>query len=163
MNTIMSDFKNRLINKQNDKTKISKPEINAGPYCLLIPIFLMVSLLCGCGIREASIEKIRDMEFTVLAEDEIPVEYLDFIMENKSQPMKLTYCTEDYLYIAVGYGQQETGGYSISVDDFYLTENGIYIDTTLHGPSVSETSVEGFSYPYIVVKTELMDVPVIFQ
>lgn len=130
----------------------------------VISMLICVSILVtGCGLREGSLDKIRDLDFTVLSESEVPMEYLDFIVENKTQPMKLTYCTDDYLYIAVGYGEQETGGYSISIDDFYLTENGIFIDTTLHGPAASEASVEGNSYPYVVVKTEKMDVPVIFQ
>lgn len=129
----------------------------------MLGIIITMMLFCGCGIREGSLDKVRDIDFTVLPESEIPVEYLNFIEENKSQPMKLTYCTEEYLYIAVGYGQQETGGYSISIDDLYLTENSVVINTTIHGPSVSEASVEGFSYPYVVVKTEKVDLPVIFE
>lgn len=63
----------------------------------------------------------------------------------------------------VGYGEQESGGYSIAVKELYLTENAIVADTELIGPqSGEETGVEK-SYPYVVVKTEYLEHPVIFQ
>ena len=51
-----------------------------------------------------------------------------------SQPFKLTYTDDKNLYIAVGYGAQPTGGYSISIRELYLTENSIVLATELMGP-----------------------------
>ena len=119
--------------------------------------------LTGCTIKDGSDMRLRDVEFTVLAEDEIPPEFLDFIIGKQSDPFKLTYTTDQYLYIAAGYGKQETGGYSIAVKDCYMTENALVFDTELIGPSASEDSIPGASYPYIVIKTERTDATVIFQ
>ena len=130
-------------------------------FCLMV--LGMFGLLMGCTVREGSRNKVRDLDYTVLPEAEIPQEFYDFIYENKETPMKLTYITEDAIYVCVGYGQQETGGYSISVEEFYETTDGIVIDTTLIGPTVSETQVATNSYPFLVIKTEKMDVPVIFE
>lgn len=127
----------------------------------LLGMALFCLLFTGC-IREGSLERIRDLEFTVLPQSEIPLEYLDFIEANKAQPLKLTYMTEEYMYIAVGYGEQSVGGYSISVDELYLTENAIVIDTTLHGPKESELE-EIASYPYLVVKLEKIELPILFK
>ena len=63
----------------------------------------------------------------------------------------------------VGYGEQATGGYSISVNELYLTENSIVIDTELKGPEKGETVGVEKSYPYIAVQTEYLENPVIFQ
>ncbi len=125
---------------------------------------VMMIFLSACSvIREDTAEKIRDMDFTVLPEEEIPEEFLEFILDKNGEPFKFTYKTEEYLYIAVGYGEQPTGGYSIAVNEFYLTENAIMLDTELIGPSVSEDQLLTPSYPFIVIKTEKMEQPVIFR
>lgn len=120
-------------------------------------------LLIGCTIKEGSDMRLRDVEFTVLAEDEIPPEFLEFITGKQADPFKLTYTTDQYLYIAAGYGKQDSGGYSIAVKDCYMTENALVFDTELIGPSASENNMPGASYPYIVIKTEKTDATVIFQ
>ena len=59
-----------------------------------------------------------------------------------------------------------SGGYSITVNDLYLTENAVYVDTTLLGPDPAESAgikKNTPSYPYIVLKTEFVDKPVIFN
>ena len=63
----------------------------------------------------------------------------------------------------MGYGEQMTGGYSIEVRELYLTENAIVIDTELKGPQKGEEVGVEKSYPYIVVRTEYLENPVIFQ
>ena len=78
-------------------------------------------------------------------------------------PFKLTYTDDQNLYRVVGYGEQETGGCSISVKELYLTENAIVADTELLGPESAEQAGTEKSYPYIVVKTEYLEEPVIFQ
>ena len=56
-------------------------------------------------------------------------------------------------YIAAGYGEQMSGGYSIVVDDLFLSDNAIIFATTLKGPE-SERKGDKPTYPYIVVKME---------
>ncbi|MBP3470067.1 MAG: protease complex subunit PrcB family protein [Lachnospiraceae bacterium] len=131
---------------------------------ILMMLLLAVGILLpGCTIKDGGDEKLRDVEFTVLSEEEIPPEFLDFIIGKQSQPFKLTYTTDEYLYIAAGYGEQTTGGYSISVKDCYMTENALVFDTELLGPSASEDSIPGASFPYIVIKVEKTDMTVIFK
>ena len=79
-------------------------------------------------------DKVRDLDFTVAGDMDVPDELKKLIAEKQQQPFKLTYSDEQNLYIAVGYGVQPTGGYSISVNDLYLTDNSIVINTELKGP-----------------------------
>ena len=97
--------------------------------CLLL--FACSCCLAGCGAEET----------------DIPKEFLAVIEEKKETMFKLTYTDKEYLYIGAGYGVQETGGYSISVNDCYLTKNAIYFDTTLIGPSKGEKINQVKSYP----------------
>lgn len=119
-------------------------------------------LLCGCG-SDAGEEKVKDLEFTVVEEKSIPGELAKLIGEKKLNEFRLTYTDDESLYLVTGFGEQETGGYSISVNACYLTETSIIFDTTLLGPSKDETVQQKASYPYIVVKTEKREEPVIFK
>ena len=124
---------------------------------------MLVFLLCGCQITEGKTEKLRDLEFTVVGEDRQPEELKQILEEKKKEEFKMTYTDQEFLYICIGYGEQSTGGYSIAVGDLYLTENAIYVDTNLIGPSAQEKGKEGVSYPYIVLKTEFLDKTVVFD
>ena len=93
---------------------------------------------------------------------EPPKELYDILEEKKTESFKLTYEEDDKLYLCVGYGQQESGGYSIAVNDLYLTENAIYFDTSLIGPGPEEAKGE-VSNPYLTVQTKYLDKPVVFQ
>lgn len=128
---------------------------------LIVLVFIFT--LTGCTMEEESNEKLRDLEFTIVEESDIPEELLQIIDEKKSGEFKITYTDNENLYICVGYGEQKTGGYSIAVNELYLTSNAIYIDTNLIGPSKDENISEALSYPYVVVKTEYMDKSVVFE
>ncbi len=128
---------------------------------------LLVGALCvsviACGKKQDPMEKIKDLEFTVIAEDKLPEELLTMIEEKKETAFKMTFQDQGFLYICVGYGQQETAGYSISVNALYETSNAIYIDTNLMGPGPEEKGKNALTYPYIVVKTENVEKPVVFD
>ena len=128
---------------------------------------LAVCILCAgviaCGAKQDPMEKVKDLDFTVIAEDKLPEELLAMIEEKKASPFKITFQDQGFLYICVGYGTQQTGGYSIAVNDLYETANAVYIDTNLIGPSPEEKSKPVASYPYVVVKTEFSQKPVVFE
>lgn len=129
----------------------------------LLLISTAVLVLAGCKKDENEIKKIKDLDFTVVEEADLPGELKEIIDEKKEKPFRLTYSNKDYLYIAVGYGKQNSGGYSIAVEELFLTDNAIYIDTNLIGPSQDEMVTHGVTYPYIVVKLEYMDKKVVFE
>ncbi|MFA9377067.1 MAG: protease complex subunit PrcB family protein [Lachnotalea sp.] len=130
---------------------------------VIVMMLTVVFTITGCSVEEASNEKLRDLEFTIVEEADIPEELLSIIEEKKTSEFKITYTDNENLYICVGYGEQQTGGYSIAVNAVYLTSNAIYIDTNLIGPSKDENISEALSYPYVVVKTEYMDKSVVFE
>lgn len=126
--------------------------------CLLCAI-----LFGGCAMSSTEKIKLRDLDFTVLSEEKISEELKTIIDERKAEPFKLTYSDKENLYIVIGYGAQQTGGYSIAVNELYLTDHAIYISTSLLGPDAGNKSSKEQSYPYIVIKTELLDETVIFE
>lgn len=137
--------------------------LKAALLTLMVVWVLVARMLGGCSLAKDDGDKVRDMEFTVVGEADISEELRNIIAEKKAQPFKLTYSDTENLYIVVGYGPQSTGGYSIAVEDLYLTSNSIVIDTELIGPAKGETAAPETSYPYVVVKTEYLENPVVFQ
>lgn len=124
---------------------------------ILIPV-MCVLLLTGCGLLQKEKIKLRDLDFTVLSEEKIPEELKTVIAEKGNEPFQLTYSDNQNLYISIGYGQQKTGGYSIAVDELYLTDDAIHVSTSLLGPDITGQK-EGAgkpTTPYIVIKTELL-------
>lgn len=135
-------------------------------YVIIAAAFVLgMTLFTGCKEKKDNLAKIKDLEFTVIAEENIPEELLKAIEEKKGEGFKVTYLDNGFVYICVGYGEQETGGYSISVNSLYETENAVYFDTTLIGPTPGENDGRktSKSYPYVVVKTEMIDKPIVFE
>lgn len=129
-------------------------------------VICMIAVLCmiaGCGEKQDKTQKLQDLEFQVLASEQIPKELQEIVEEKKKESFKLSFTDENVQYICVGYGQQPSGGYSISVTELYETENAVYVDTNLLGPSAEEMKKEIPSYPYITIQLEKQDKTVVFK
>ena len=124
---------------------------------------LVCFFLCACGNMKANEERIRSLDFTVLDESAIPDKVKTEIEVRKKEPFQYIYSDRDSLYICVGYGEQETKGYSIAVDDLYLTNAAIYAETTLLGPGTKYKESKEVSYPYIVIKTAYLEQTIIVK
>ena len=129
----------------------------------LLLVMITILMFTGCSLLSEERVKLKDLGFTVVSEEKIPAELKTIIDEKKADPFKLTYSADGYLYIVIGYGQQASGGYSIAVNELYLTEDAIYVNTTLLGPAETENVSRVPSCPYIVLKLDYLEKPVIFE
>lgn len=133
---------------------------------LLVAFFVTIvisNLLSGCSIEDTNRTKVKDLDYAIVNESDIPEEIMAMIEEKKAADFKITYELDEELYIVRGYGEQATGGYSIRIKDCYLTTNAILFDTELIGPRKGETTSASPSYPYIVIKMEKRDESTIFE
>lgn len=124
---------------------------------LLLTIFFCVS----CNKKDY--HKTKPIEFTVVAERDIPEKLLQVINEKKKSPLELSYSDGKSLYIVKGYGTQNTTDFSIVVNDLYLSDDTIIFDTDLFGPDNTSSPQNEVSYPFIVVKSENMTNDIIFK
>lgn len=122
-----------------------------------------MGILGGCSIEETNGTKVSDLAYEIMEDADIPEELAAAIEEKKAADFKMTYTDGEELYIVRGYGEQETGGYSIRVTECYLTSNAILFDTELVGPRKGESTAKSPSYPYIIVKTEKREENIIFD
>ena len=107
-------------------------------------------------------EKLRDVEFTVVKPEDVPLELQAKIQQEEGE-FRLAYADEGYLYAARGYGGQETSGYSVEVVECFETENTVCVTTDLLGPSGEEEILEKTTYPHVVIKMEYTDKSVVFE
>lgn len=129
-----------------------------GIFCLALLLFLT-----GCGAKQTGGGKKTEVEFTVVNPDDIPEELTEIIEENKQGELKLTYEDQGYAYLVRGYGQQKTGGYSIAVNEVYLAEDGLHVDTSLIGPTKDQEIRDEASYPYVTLKIEAQETEIFFD
>lgn len=131
---------------------------------LLLMLSAVGFLFWACG-KESKPEKTGEIEYAVVPEEDVPKELLDLIEERKETEFRLSFSEGEDLYLVVGYGQQETGGYSIRILDLYLAEDVIYLDTELQGPLPEETTnmQDDTAAPWIVIKMQKMDKTIYFQ
>ncbi len=119
--------------------------------------------LTGCVSTQAETEKIRDMKYEVIEEEDIPQSLREMIKGGEKKPFRITYSDQGFLYIAQGYEVQPTTGYSVEVKELYETETAVCIKTTLIGPKKGEEKEKAETYPYIVVQTEDVKKDVLFK
>ena len=130
---------------------------------LLLLLAFLLAYIAGCGVQVKKPEKIKDVEYTVQEESLVPEELLAKMKEKQKEPFQMTYATDGYLYIAKGYGSQETSGYSIRVTDLYEAAEGLVFSCELLGPAKDEPVLKVETYPYVVVKLQDMGLDVLFQ
>lgn len=118
-------------------------------------VFLLT--LCGCGTSGGGMGEWADVEFTVVPAEEVPQELSEILEKNKAREIRMTYQDGEELYLIRGYGEQKTGGYSISVVECSEDEENLYFLTQLIGPEDPEGLSEDPSYPYLVAKTARTD------
>ncbi len=120
--------------------------------------------LMGCGTQEDTVEKGKEWDYTVVAIRDCPEDFLVKLEEKKINPFQMSYMDGEYLYIARGYGEQSTGGYSIAVHGLYeVGTEKLCFETELKGPGKEESVKQKASYPYVIVKTEKTEREVIFE
>ena len=150
----------KVKNVQNGKGKVCKKHairIKAG-----LLAALGACLLAGCSVEKGGQQKLSELEYTIVAQEDIPEELMTQIETAKTGEMKLTYADDGAFYIVRGYGAQP-GGSSIQVLELYCTEDGIVFDTQLVGGGKNAGEETTSAYPYIVVKLLCGEQNVVFE
>ena len=132
--------------------------MNRKHFYIIAGIFILA--LAGCSIKKEDTKKIQDIEFTVVAPEDVPEELKEDIEKARDTPFRLTYADQGYLYMA---REEERTGCSVEVNACYEASDAIRIQTTLLGPAKGEKTKEKKTYPYVVMKTEYREKDVIFE
>lgn len=119
----------------------------------IVALIICVCLLGCTGCQgNFSAKEEEPVDFTVLALEEYPERIQQEIEARKQSEFQIFYADQGYLYVAVGYGVQQSTCYSIAVNYVTHKEEEIYIKTVLKGPAKTDTPIETESFPVIVLK-----------
>ncbi len=152
---------------------MKKSMFKTGRSVLVLTFALFLCLLSvGCGFKQKGNKE--KLEYTVCDETKLPDELANIIEEKKNGVFKLSYVNNDAMYIAIGYGAHNRQNLSVIVDDVYKTDNAIYVETNLYTKdeiesnelSTDSDAVKAGTpsmYPYIVIKCDKYDLPVVFD
>lgn len=130
-----------------------------------IALFAALIFVCGiwgCNFFSTSDERVGEVDYTVVEDKDIPEELRKIIDTKKDKELRMTYATKEYTYIVAGYGKQQTSGYSICIDDLYAGKNAVVVKLSLLGPAKDESITKVETTPYIVIKVERTEYPVVF-
>ena len=95
--------------------------------------------------------------------EDLPEKLQAEIETKKKEPMMMAYSDDGWTYLVRGYGTQDKTGYSVSVTGCYEEEQSLCVETELLGPKRDEEIKNKKTYPYVVIKIEYVDKPVVFQ
>ena len=127
--------------------------------CMLLIFLLMAG---GCSLVKIEEGERPPLAYTVVETAELPSSAQEMIQEKKDRDFQMTYQKGDTVYLIRGYGKKMSGGYSIQVAELSVSSTAVFFKTRLIGPE-KENQSGAPSYPYIAVKTEYREEPVIFE
>lgn len=127
-----------------------------------IMLLCMALFLIFCGCRTLNKEEaVQELDYEMIAEDEIPEEMKAVIEQKKRGSFQITFEEDGTLYIGQGYGEKNQEGYEIIVDICRYSENFVYFHTILNGP-MEEAKEKSPTYPYLVVRCRQAGKEVVF-
>ena len=81
--------------------------MNRKHFYIIAGIFILA--LAGCSIKKEDTKKIQDIEFTVVAPEDVPEELKEDIEKARDTPFRLTYADQGYLYMARVWRKRKNG------------------------------------------------------
>ena len=127
-----------------------------------LSLLILFMMLGGCRMIKIEEGKRTPLKYTVADHLQIPEEAAKLIEEKKEKEFQMAYQKGEDLYLIKGYGRQMSGGYSIQVAELSASSTTIFFKTRLIGPE-KENQSGAPSYPYIAVKTDYREEPVVFE
>jgi len=126
-------------------------------------IFLLLFsliLISGC---EKMLEVV-DVTFKAVTISEAPEEIRKAVKETLDEEKAAVYVIEREVYIVVTRGEKPTGGYGVEIVDmdkfiFKEDEFAVTVKVNYKDPQPGQLVTQAITYPFIVVKTGLKDIP----
>ncbi len=124
--------------------------------------FILVGLLLamtGCQskkIQERTYENMTDLTYEIVSGSDVPHKVNEKIFREKEEGFGFTYRDGEEMYIAFGFGRQNTGGFSIQMMAAKENESEILIEARLVAPGPEEVVSTSPSYPYMILKMASM-------
>ncbi|MBO5489371.1 MAG: protease complex subunit PrcB family protein [Eubacterium sp.] len=129
----------------------------------LVGLLVIAVCLAGCQKISKTGEESKQLDYTVVPTEDIPELLKKEIDKKKMNKFEITYEEGEFMYLAAGYGQRESFGFDIKVNQLYEQGDYVCLNLTLKGPEEGQVVKKSPSYPFIVIKTKSTAKKVEFQ
>lgn len=113
----------------------------------------------GCnGVDEAPGDTdCQPIEYEIMDENDVSQKIKEKMFEKQKDPYFFYSSDGNEMYIAIGYGEKPTGGYSIKIESVDQCGEVIIVKTELIEPSKEDVVSTAITYPSIILKIADMD------
>jgi ribosomal protein L35AE/L33A len=129
-------------------------------YGLVLLLLLFVFAISACS----RMPEVVDVAYRKITVFEAPQQIRDMLENTKEQESASVYVVDRVVYILITRGEKMTGGYGVNVvdiDKHILGEDrfGITVRVEYTDPKPGQPVTQAITYPFVIVKTELIDIP----
>ncbi|HBB29988.1 MAG TPA: hypothetical protein DC000_12235 [Clostridiales bacterium] len=105
----------------------------------------------------------KTVDFTVVEEDNIPAQIVEILPNYRMKEKALVCKVNDEIYVVVTRGEKSSAGYSVDIKKILLetidNEQTVRVIAEFIDPKPGEVQAQVLTYPFIVVKTDLKELP----
>ena len=125
----------------------------------LLGLWIAIVFTCAaCASSESSTQedeaKAPDLAYEIVESSKIPQKLSEKIQQEQKERFGFSYRNGEDLYIAFGFGEKATGGYSIQIAAVKDMGSKVIVEARLIAPQAGEVVTKSVSYPYMVLLTK---------
>ena len=107
--------------------------------------------------------KAKTVDFTIVEENNIPAQISEILPNYRMKEKALVCKVNDEIYVVVTRGEKSSAGYGVDIKKILLetieNEKTVRVIALFTDPKPGEVQAQVLTYPYIVVKTNLKELP----
>lgn len=125
----------------------------------LIGLWIAIVFTCAAcsssgGGKDEDEAAAPDLTYEIVTGDKIPQKLSEKILQEQKEKFGFSYRNGENLYIAFGFGEKPTGGYSIQIAAVKDMGSKVIVEAHLIAPQSGEVVPKTASYPYMVLLTK---------
>ena len=120
-------------------------------------VLLLLMMVISCGEKQKpkrTYESMQDAVYEIVSGSDVPHKVNEKIFKERDKGFGFSYRDNEGMYIAFGFGRQNTGGFSIQLAAVKENEDEILIEAKLIAPAPEEVVSTSPSYPYMILKLD---------
>ncbi len=138
------------------------PKINWKSF-IIIMIVLVLAVTAIKVIPKCLSGRDKNVSYEIIEPNRIPDQIQEILPRYKMLERALAAKIEEDIYVIVTRGEKLSGGYEIEIENIQILkedkENKVVVNATFKDPNDDELVTQSITYPCVVVKTSLKELP----